>query len=604
MADDEAGLTAIRPRRSQGPTDIRRFWAHFRPFHRSILFAGAVSASVAVTELALLAIVGMIISGMGSGSRTPSAAGIASPLTVPALLVCAVAIVALRAILTIWGAWLDARLGSRYEQSTRATLVAAYLRASWPAQSRRRDNELQEVATTSVTQGRVGIKALSSSIGSACSAVIMLAGALTLSWLAAVTAIGISLAIAAMLQPLVRRSKLTGVRVRDLSLGYVAMLGETVNLVREIRLTGVSNRFSERLDHVSERIRTQRTIEQTILAASPSLFETGALAIVIAGLAVLYSTNFGETERFIAMLLLLLRASQYGRALQGTYHQTKAALPYLDIIDTTCEELRSSEPSSGDVTISGFKELKLSNVSYKYQPGEPPALNDISLSISQGEVIGIIGPSGSGKSTLVDVLLGLRLPTDGTYNIDDVSHDRIAQASWSRIAGLVTQDPQLIEGDLADNIRFMRPDISASTIEDAIRDAGLDVDLTQLSDGIHTRIGPRGMGLSGGQRQRLCIARVLAGQPRLLILDEPTSSLDVQAENIITETIERLKISRSTTILIVAHRLTTLRACDRVAVIRNGTIEAFGDRDDLARRNDYYMAALDLAHAVEATDHG
>lgn len=581
-----------RRRRPALATDVRAFWRHYTGYHRSILAAGSLAGLAAAAELLLLATVAAIVSTLSGQADAPEALGLRIDLPVGALLVAAVSFVLVRAAFGLSETYLEARLGSRYEREKRAGLVSAFLGASWPAQSAERGHESQDVMTGAVMYGRVGIKAMAGSVGSLCSTGIMLMGALAMSWVATVAAIALSVTLAISIQPLVRRSKAVGASVRDSSLEYVTAFGETVTMAREIRLAGVSDAFAERLEALGHKIESQRTHEQMLLGSAPSLFETGAFLIVLAGLAALHYADLGDATRFIAMLLLLLRASQYGRTLQGTYHQAKASLPYLEIIDERESELRRSPVGGGTRELTDFDVLELRDLSYSYGQGRA-ALHGVSMRIERGDIIGIIGPSGSGKSTLVDLLLGLRVPTSGDYLVDGLPFGELEPGPWHRLTGLVTQEPQLIEGDLSDNIRFMRKGVTNTDINDAVEASGLGRDIASLHNGLRTRIGPRSSGLSGGQRQRLCIARVLAGRPQLLVLDEPTSALDVHSETVVTDTLEQLK--GSITIVVVAHRLSTLRVCDKVAVIRGGVLEAFGDRAELETNSDYYNAAVDLA---------
>jgi ABC-type multidrug transport system fused ATPase/permease subunit len=187
----------------------------------------------------------------------------------------------------------------------------------------------------------------------------------------------------------------------------------------------------------------------------------------------LHFSDLADSTRFIAMLLLLLRASQYGRTLQSTYHQAMSWLPYLETIDERESELRSSRTEAGSVELTEFAVLELRDVSYVYDQGQgQAALDRVSMRIERGDVIGVIGPSGSGKSTLADILLGLRLPTSGAYLIDGRPFGDLDPGSWHHLTGLVTQEPQLIEGDLSDNIRFMRDFVTDADITDAVTASG------------------------------------------------------------------------------------------------------------------------------------
>lgn len=586
-------MTAVKRDRKLS-LDARAFWKHYRGYHRAIIVAGFVSMVAALAELMTLAILATATSLIGErkSAYELSFAGATGSISVGQLLIVATALVLVRGGLKLLDAQLSSSLGSQYEYNKRRSFVDAFLESSWPMQSVQRSNELQHVITGSVGSGRIALKSTVSALGAVVSAVVMLAGSFLISWIATLASLFLALLLAASLQPIVRRSKSIGARVRDESLHYFAAVGETITMSREIRLSDTAPEFGTRLDGISREIRELRTREQFLFGAAPNVFETGALLIVLGGFGALHLFDIGNTTRFVAMLLILLRASQYGRSLQASYHQMKASMPDLELVDQREADLRGAVPPSGTRALRSFSRVDLARVSYSYDESHD-ALSDVNMVIEAGEVVGFIGPSGSGKSTLVEMLLGLRFPTAGTISVNGIDIREVLPSDLHRLTGLVSQEPQLIEGDLTENIRFFRGSITDDDIAMAVEASGLGRDLSSLPEGLHTMIGPRSSGLSGGQRQRLAIARVLAGRPEFLVLDEPTSSLDVHSEEVITETLERLK--GSVTIVVVAHRLSTLRVCDKVLVLRNGTAEAFASRADLERDNDYYNSAIQLA---------
>jgi len=217
-----------------------------------------------------------------------------------------------------------------------------------------------------------------------------------------------------------------------------------------------------------------------------------------------------------------------------------------------------------------WKELKLKNISYIYPDSTLKVLENIDIDIEYGQMIGFIGQSGAGKSTLVDVILGL-LDSDGEVLIDNVNIlDNLR--SWQDQIGYIPQSIYLLDDSIKNNIAFGIEDsnISSSSINAAIKGAQLESFINELPDGIETRIGEDGVRLSGGQRQRLGIARALYHNPRILVLDEATSSLDTNTEDKIIKAINKLRGQK--TILIIAHRMSTIQYCDVVYKIENGSI--------------------------------
>jgi ATP-binding cassette subfamily B protein len=216
-----------------------------------------------------------------------------------------------------------------------------------------------------------------------------------------------------------------------------------------------------------------------------------------------------------------------------------------------------------------------------------PVLHNISFTAQPGEMIGIIGPSGSGKSTIINLICRFYLVNDGEIFIDDVDIRSIEKNDLRKHIGLVLQEPYLFRGTIADNIAYAKPRAGATEIIKAARAANAHDFIIRLPDGYETRIGERGAGLSGGERQRISIARAVLRDPRILILDEATSSVDVETEHLIQNALQNLVNSRTT--FIIAHRLTTLQNVDRILVIRNGAMKQFGRARDLIKQEGYYQ---------------
>mgnify|MGYP001812607483 CR=1 FL=1 len=255
---------------------------------------------------------------------------------------------------------------------------------------------------------------------------------------------------------------------------------------------------------------------------------------------------------------------------QSSLQQISELAPNLAKLDDRVRQLEATRDQPGSVDRTGFDVIELRDVGYSYDD-RTPAISAIDLTIRRGEVLGIIGPSGSGKSTLLQVLLRLRLPTTGEVLLDGLDYTEISAAAWTRLVAVVPQEPQLIEASIADNIAFLRPDVSRVDAERAAEAAHIAGEIRELDDGFDTALGPRGSGLSGGQKQRVAFARALAGNPQLLILDEPTSALDAESERRVRETIAELK--GRVTLVIVAHRSSTLEVCDRVVSMAAGRVQ-------------------------------
>lgn len=250
------------------------------------------------------------------------------------------------------------------------------------------------------------------------------------------------------------------------------------------------------------------------------------------------------------------------------------------------ENLRYTEPvepvlDAVTVEHQGFiPQIKLEKVSFTYPRSTTKTLSEIDLTIEIGKKIAIVGPSGAGKTTLVDLILGI-IPVD-SGNISISGFEPLQSIEeWPGAIAYVPQDVMIFDASILENIALGFPiePITESLAEDALKEAQLIDFVKNLPEGIHTRVGNRGMKLSGGQRQRLGIARALFTRPKLIILDEATSALDGQTESNMTASI--LGLDQTVTVLMIAHRLSTVRDADLVVYIESGEIKASGSFDEV-----------------------
>ncbi|MDD7569861.1 MAG: type I secretion system permease/ATPase [[Actinobacillus] rossii] len=253
-----------------------------------------------------------------------------------------------------------------------------------------------------------------------------------------------------------------------------------------------------------------------------------------------------------------------------------------------------TENYQGKLSLPEIKgDIAFKHIRFRYKPDAPIILDDVNLSVKQGEVIGIVGRSGSGKSTLTKLLQRFYIPENGQVLID--GHDlALADPNWlRRQIGVVLQDNVLLNRSIRDNIALTDPSMSMERVIYAAKLAGAHDFISELREGYNTIVGEQGAGLSGGQRQRIAIARALVNNPRILIFDEATSALDYESEHIIMQNMQ--KICRGRTVIIIAHRLSTVKNADRIIVMEKGHIVEQGKHNQLLENENglyYYLNQL------------
>jgi ATP-binding cassette subfamily B protein len=227
----------------------------------------------------------------------------------------------------------------------------------------------------------------------------------------------------------------------------------------------------------------------------------------------------------------------------------------------------------------------------RYAPGAPPALHDIDLDVPAGRTVALVGATGSGKTTLAALVARLYDPTDGRVLVDGADLRKVDVASVRAAVSITGDDPFLFSTTVADNIAYARPQATRAEIEDAARRAQAHEFIQRLPHGYDTRVGERGLSVSGGQRQRIAIARAILADPRILILDDATSSVDATTERAIKLALAEVMAGRTT--FIIAHRLSTIALAEEILVLEDGRVGDYGTHTELLERSPLYREIVE-----------
>jgi len=392
-----------------------------------------------------------------------------------------------------------------------------------------------------------------------------------------------------------RRARPAAQEVQQRIAELTAEAEENISGVRVVKAFAREDRQLERFGNRTGRVFEQAMVSTRLQAYYNPLIgflpQLGlAVVLVVGGRRVVHgSLSIGDFTAFYAYLLRLLSPMRtLGMSLGMAQRATAAGARLFEILDRAP---RIVAPPGAPPLPAGSGAVRFDHVTLEYEGAAVPALHDVSLDVPAGRTVALVGATGSGKTTLVQLLPRLYDPVAGAVHVDGVDVRSVDPASLRAAIAVVDDAPFLFSASVRENIAYARPDATLEEVELAARRAQAHEFIERLPEGYETRIGERGLTLSGGQRQRVAIARAFLADPRILVLDDATSSVDASTEQEIKTALRDVMQGRTT--FVIAHRLSTIALADEIVVLEDGELIAHGTHDELLELSDLYREIVE-----------
>ena len=585
--DRAVGGTPRRRQRDLITTAVR----HLVGEKRSILGLGVFAVLAAQAESIALVLIALIADTVSRGQASVEVSRGPLSTELPVLIagIVTMAAIILGAILAFNHGRLVARVSARLEREDLDKIVASYAEADWEYQSTQKSARLHGRLRLMDARSKT-FAGLLAWIRSGASILVFVAVAAVMSPLAAVVIVAFGVALSLAVLPIRLRTRRISRRSAEVEVGLAEDFGEAIDQNADVHVFGAWPAFRSRFSTRSRALQELREQTGKLKSLLPVVYQNGALTLILLVLmAASLASAVGEIGPFLASALLLLRSVQYGQTLQRALQNIATSVPRIEVLQ---QELDVPAPrvTPGARVLDEIQRVELDSVDYNYPGAEQPALQNVSLVLRPGVIVGLAGPSGSGKSTLAQILLRLRWPTAGRYLVNGRDASDYSVESWSGRVNHLPQEPHLLHGTLRENVTYLDESISRDRVENVLRAIGLLQLVETLPNGVETRLGVSERNLSGGQVQRLGIARSLVREPRLVVLDEPTSALDVNAERLVADALASLRGRTDMLVVVIAHRPSTLALCDEIIVLQDGQVTGVGRSEELALQSDFLAA--------------
>ncbi len=522
--------------------------------------------------------------------------------TLISVLAIYVLIIGLRGWLSRWQTTANLALEHELVASLRNRLYRAIANSHWLFFCRRRAADFTHALTAEMERVGAATQCLLQSCTIAIVAFVYMVFAFRLSAVMAGLAFASGTGLILLLKGKTRVARAAGEGVSEATNSLYAAVMEHLGGMKTAKSYGAEDRHADLFAGLTERVRQMYVHAVRNQAEVKYWFDIGSVLLLSIILYVSVEVLAISTAELLLLLFLFARIMPNLSGLQQNYQSFMNVLPAFSSVTemyARCEAAAEPRPQSTEA-VELRHAIRLYRVSFTYEAA--PVIRDLDLTIHAGETTAIVGPSGSGKSTIADLIMGLVMPDEGRVLIDGVALTPERLRSWRDRIGYVPQDTFLFHDTVRANLLWARPDATEEEIRHALRLASAEEFVAKLPRGSDTIVGDRGVLLSGGERQRLALARALLRNPSLLILDEATNALDSESEQRIQRAIEELH--GDLTILVISHRLATVRIADVIYVLEAGRLIESGRWDPLLTKENGRFRALCRAQGMASDDRG
>jgi ATP-binding cassette, subfamily B, bacterial MsbA len=491
-------------------------------------------------------------------------------------------------------AWVDGRIGDHL----RRRIFHQLLTVNFGFIERDRSGRLLHVLATDTWRTNDAFKMLVRVIVAGGTIAVYVTLLLLISWRLTMLVAGALLLISAAVRLITRSVRDYGDSATRLNAELGHLMLEGVDGMRVIRAFGRESYEQARFDRTSHEVSRAYLRMHLREEAVHPLHDllAGALLLVILFVT---ARQGGDVSALLVFVFVLYRLQPRFKEFDASRVRLLALTPSVQQVQSLLDPSDKQYLTSGAVPHSSLESgIVFDSVTFQYDPADQPALSCASFTIPAGKTTAFVGLSGGGKSTVIKLILRFEDPTSGSILLDGRPLAEFEVDSWRRKLALVSQDVYLFNTTVRDNIAYGRLDATFDDIVDAARQADAHDFIMQLPSGYDTVLGPRGVRLSGGQQQRISLARAIIRNPSVLILDEATNALDSISEQLIQETLDKLREHR--TVIMIAHRLSTIERADQIIVLDNGCVRERGTLRELIEARGLFAKMYRLQHRYSA----